>query len=114
MSGFLVRRSTKCGSRTSVAQPGDGCSEMRLQRVPEFDNQRMLLQRVLDDATLNALAAAVDQADLTEAGFVRGGDVFRDDGRDVTWRELVQIEVVLDGNTVRHRATATPVTDTTP
>ena len=64
---------------------------MRLQSVPEFDNQRMLLQHVLDDAALNALAAAVDQADLTEASFVRGVDVFRDDRRDVTRRELVQL-----------------------
>ena len=66
----------------------------------------MLLQHVLDDAALNAFAAAVDQADLTEAGFVRGVDVFRDDRCDVTRRELVQVEVVLDRNAVRHRATA--------
>ena len=52
----------------------------------------MIFQRLLDDAALNTLAASVNQAHLSEAGFVCGGDVLGDDRRDVARREGMQVE----------------------
>ena len=66
--------------------------------VPELGDQRMLLERRLHDAALHAAAAAVDEAQLAQAGFVRGADVLLDDGRDVARGEGVEIELRLDGN----------------
>ena len=54
---------------------------MRFRGVPEFDDERMPLERLLHDAALNALAAAVNQPDLTQSGVVRRVDVFLDDRR---------------------------------
>jgi hypothetical protein len=65
----------------------------------------MPLEHLLHDAALNAFAAAMNQADLTQAGFVRGVDVLLDDRRDLPRRERVQVEVIVDGNAVRQRFT---------
>ena len=69
--------------------------------VPELCDQRMLLQYRLDDRALRAAAASVNQAKLLQAGVVRGAYVLVDDGRDVSWREGVKIELRLDGDAVR-------------
>jgi len=74
--------------------------------IPEFGDEGMPLERLLNDASLNALAAAVNQPDLTQSGVVRRGDVLLDDRCDVAWRERVQVEVVFDWDAVGHRATA--------
>ena len=71
----------------------------------------MPLERLLHDASLDALAAAVNQPDLTQSSVVRRSDVFLDDRRDVAWRERVQIEVVFDWDAVGHRGTATVPSD---
>ena len=85
----------------SVRQAGDCGAEVRLRRVPELDDQRMLLERLLNDAALNALAASVDQPHFAEPGFVRGIDVLFDDGCDVARRERVEIERVFDRDLVQ-------------
>ena len=87
---------------------------MCLESVPEFDNQRMPLEHLLHDAALDAFAAAVNQAHLTEAELVRGVDVLLDDRRDVTRREGMQVDMVFDGKAVRHRRALTSAADTTP
>lgn len=78
---------------------------MGLHGVPEFSDQGMLLERLLDDAALDAFAAAVNQPDLTEARLVCGADVLLDHGGDVARRERVQVDLIVDRNAVRHRGT---------
>ena len=50
----------------------------------------------MDDRALDADAAAVDQADLTEAAFVSRPKVLLDHRRDVARGERVQVERVID------------------
>ena len=85
----------------SIDQAGDCGAEVRLRRVPELHDQRMFLERLLDDAALNALAASVDQPHFAEPGFVRGTDVLLDDGCDVARRERVKVERVFDRDLVQ-------------
>ena len=74
--------------------------------IPELDDQRMPLERLLDDAALNAFAATMNQADLTQASLVSGCDVLLDHGCDVTRGERVQVQPIADGNAVGHRFTS--------
>ena len=74
---------------------------MRGGVVPELCDQRMLLQDRLDDRPLRAAASAVNQTKLAQSGLVRGAYVLVNDGRDVAWREGVEIEVRFDGDAVR-------------
>ena len=91
----LPSPSAKAGS---VGQSRDRRAQMRLRRVPEFHDERVVLERVLDDATLHAFAASVNQPHLTQARFMRSADVLLDDRRDVSRRERVEIDRVFDGN----------------
>lgn len=71
----------------------------------------MTLERGLDDAALDAGAAAVNQANFAQAGGVRGADVLVDDRTDLARVERVEVERVFDWNlvwrvgVVRHRVT---------
>jgi hypothetical protein len=71
---------------------------MRLGSIPEFDDERMAIERLLHDASLHALAASVNQTDLGEAGLVRSRHVLVDDRRDVARRERVEVEALFDRN----------------
>ena len=64
-------------------------SQVGLGGVPELLDQWVTLQRLLDDAALNALAAPVNEADLAEPRFVGGADVLFDYRLDVAGREGV-------------------------
>jgi hypothetical protein len=75
---------------------------MALGRIPELLDQRMPLERLLDDGALDAATAPVDQAHLAEPSGVSGCDVLLDDRADVARRERMQIEHVLDRNPVDH------------
>ena len=75
---------------------------MCLGGVPELLDQGMALERLLHDAALHALAAAMNQSNLAQAGSVRSGHVFLDHRRDLPWGEGVEIEATLDRNAVRH------------
>ena len=55
-------------------------------------------ERLLHDAALYALAAAVNQPHLSQARGVCGVDILLDDRLDVARREGVEVERVLDGN----------------
>jgi len=70
--------------------------------IPEFGDEWMPLERLLNDASLNPFAAAVNQPDLTKTSFVCRCDVFLDDRCHVSRREGVQVEVVFDGDAVGH------------
>ena len=82
----------------SSGQSRDRCAQVRLRGVPEFHDERMVLERVLNDAALHPFAASMNQSHFAQARFVRGRDVLLDDRRDVTWRERVEIDRVFDGN----------------
>src|SRR3989338_5344840 len=75
---------------------------MGVRRVPELLDERMTVERLLDDAALDSLAAAMDQANLVEARCMGGGDVLLHDGPDVAGGEGVQIERSFDGDPVGH------------
>ena len=78
------------------AKAGHCRTEVRLRRVPELHDQRVVFERLLDDGALHALAAAVNQPHLAQARFMCGVHVFDDDRRDVAWRERMQVERVFD------------------
>ena len=52
---------------------------MGLRSVPELDNERMVLECLLNDSALNTFAASVNQSHFAQARFVRGSDVLDDD-----------------------------------
>lgn len=56
----------------------------------------MVLECPLDDASLNALPASVNQPYFAQSGFVRGTDVLLDDRRHIPRRERVEVERVFD------------------
>ena len=66
--------------------------------VAELQHQRVLLEHLLDDGPLNALAAAVDQPKLCQAGLMSGTHVLFDDRWNVARRERVQIELAFNRN----------------
>ena len=69
----------------------------------------MALERGLDDAALDAGAAAVNQSNLAQAGGVRRADILVDNRTDVARVEGVEVERVFDRDVdrrvgvVRHR-----------
>ena len=71
--------------------------------VEEFGHERIAVQNLLNDAPLDALAAAMDQADLAQTGRMCGVKVFIDDRRDIGRREGVKIKAVFDRNADRIR-----------
>jgi hypothetical protein len=81
-----------------VSEPGDGGAEMGFRRVPELGDERMPFERLLHDAPLDALAAAVDHSNFAQARRVRGVDVRFDHRFDVPRREGVKIDGILDGH----------------
>lgn len=62
-----------------------------------FDG-RVTGQDELDAAALDALAPAVDDADLVKACLLRLVEVLLDDGGDVAGGEVVEIDRLLDGH----------------
>ena len=77
---------------------------MGLRRVPEGLDQRVIRERLLDDPALDPLAAAMNEADLTEACVVCRIHVLFDDRLDVARREGVKIERAFDRDPVGHEA----------
>jgi hypothetical protein len=97
----------------AVHDPCDSGSQMGFGGIPEFGDEWMPLERLLNDAPLNAFAAAMNQPHFTKSRLVRRCDVLLDDRGDVAWRERVQVQVVFDRDAVGHRATATLPVDRT-
>lgn len=95
---------SRAGEASILTKARDGRAEMRLGGVPELLHQRMALERLLDEAPLDAFAASMNEADLPEARLVRRADVLFDYGFDVAGREGVEIERLFDGDAVRHGA----------
>ena len=70
---------------------------MRLRRIPELGDEGMAFERLLHDPALNAAAAPVNKADLSETLLPRGVHVLFDDGLDVARREGMEVEVASCG-----------------
>jgi|SoiMethySBSTD1v2_1073268.scaffolds.fasta_scaffold4550285_2 hypothetical protein len=85
---------------------------MRLGRIPEFLDQLVSLQRLLNDAALNSFASSVNQAHLAESRGVSRSDVLIDDRPDVTRLERVEVDGICDRDTM-HGETIT-LSGTTP
>ena len=79
-------------ARRCVRGPNSGVSRATVAPrcesgvVAELDDERVPFERLLHDAALDAVAASMNQADLAQAGGVRGADVFVDDRSDVARR----------------------------
>ena len=69
---------------------------MRSRIVVECLDQRVLFERRLNDSTLDARAAAVDETDFPNARRVCRPDILLHYRADVTGAERVQIERILD------------------
>ena len=69
---------------------------MRRGIVPEFRDARVPVEHRLNDATLNASPATVNQPHLVQTGRSRGLDVIGDDAGDIARRERVQVELGFD------------------
>ena len=69
---------------------------MGVGRVEEFDHERVLLQRFLHDAALDADAAAMNQAHLAETGGVSRADVLVNHRPDIRGLKGVEVEATFD------------------
>ena len=81
---------------------------MRSVVVPEFDYVRVAFECRLDDASLDAGAASVDQPHFQQAASCGRSHEFVDDGWDVARGERVEIELAFDGDSqrfIRHAQT---------
>jgi len=85
------------------AESRDRCSEVRLGSIPEFDHERVTVERLLNDAALDAAATAVNEPNLAKPAFPGSGHVLLDDRLDVARTEGMQIENVLNRDVPRHR-----------
>ncbi len=65
---------------------------MRLRCIPETFYERVPFQDRLDDPSLDSLAAAVNEADFSETGFVRRADVLLDHGGDIAGMKSVKVQ----------------------
>ena len=77
---------------------------MRFGSVPEGLDQRMFLERLLNDSALNTLAAAMNEAHLIEARFVCSVHVLFDNRFDVARCKGVQIERAFNRDAMGHEA----------
>jgi len=59
------------------------------------------LERLVDDAALHPLPAAMDESDIAEPGGVRFVEILLNDRGDVSRREGVQVEGAFDGDPER-------------
>ena len=95
-SASLRRRSMR------ITQACHRRAEVRFGSVPELHDERVALERLLNDSALDALAAAMNQAYFTQAGFMGRVDVLVDHRRYFPGCEGMQIERTFDGNAQDH------------
>jgi len=65
---------------------------MRPGIVPEFHDVGVLIERLLDNAALNAAAAAVHQPHLVETRGGSRGDILDDDRGNIARRECARAD----------------------
>ena len=76
----------------------DGRTEVRLRGVEKFGHERVAIENLLHDTTLNAATSAMNQSNLLQPGRVRGANVFVDDRGNVCGEEGMKIEAGFNGN----------------
>ena len=86
---------------SAVDQSSDRRAKVRFGSVPELGDQPMAIEHPLNNSSLNASAAPMNQPDFTQPGFPGGGDIFLDDGRNLPRLKGVEVDEVLNGNAVR-------------
>jgi hypothetical protein len=84
-------------------QSTHGRAQVGPRVVPERRDEVVAIEDGLDDAALNASAAAVDESDLGQAPLVCRPHVLVDDRGDVPGCERVKIEFRVDGDDVGGR-----------
>ena len=89
--------STRARSATQADNRGAGTPALG-RRIGEAGDERMAGEDRLHDLPLDADAAAMDQPHLDEPSGVSGVEILGDDRGDVTRREGVQVERILDGD----------------
>jgi len=71
---------------------------MCFRRVPVTLDQGVAAQQALHGGPLHALAAAMNEPDLLEAGLARRVEILVNHRYHIGWREAVEIYRVLDWN----------------
>jgi len=83
------------------SQDGNCCPQMRPGVVKKLNHQLVAFEDLLDDATLHALSAPVNEPDFAQAGCMCRVDVLFDNGGDVAGPKRMQVEHAFDGNPQR-------------
>ena len=78
------------------AQAGDGGAEMRLRRIPEFDDQRVTFVGRLHASALHTRPAPVNQPHEPQSFGLGRGDVLLDHRRNVARVKRVKVERIGD------------------
>lgn len=86
-----------------VYSPGDDESrdrraEVGSRVVPELGDERVSLERRLNEAALNTAASPVHEAHLEQPGLGSGVYVVCDHASDIPWGEGVQVDFGFDGD----------------
>jgi len=68
---------------------------MRFSRVPKFGNERMLIQKPLNDTALDAESTSVNQTNFAETSSIGRAEVLVDDRWDIARVERVEVETIL-------------------
>ena len=88
---------TRARSATEADDRGAGTPALG-RRIGEAGDERMAGEDRLHDLALDADATAMDQPHFGEPSGVSGLEILGDDRGDVTRREGVQVERILDGD----------------
>jgi hypothetical protein len=86
-------------------ESGDRGAQVSPGIVPELADERVLIERSLDQGTLHATATAVNQPDLAESSLMRCAQILLNHFDDIPRRKGMQVEGILKGQfmcTVRH------------
>ena len=75
---------------------------MSFRRIPELDDERMPIERLLNDAALNATAAAVNETDFAESRIVRRVHVLFNDRLDVARIEGMEVDGAFNRDAFGH------------
>ena len=82
-------------------QNGNSCAQVGRRVVEKLQYTRVPLEGIVHDAALHTEATTVDETDLAQPGGMRVVDVLFHHGRDVAWRERMEVESAFDRNPER-------------
>jgi hypothetical protein len=79
-------------------QSRDGRAEVGSGVVPELGDERVPLERRLNDAALDAAASPMNETHLAQASFGGGVEVVSDDACNILRGERMQVDFGFDGD----------------